>query len=85
MSFHLIDYAIIAFCFIAAVISGFVFSRKSATNLKSYFLGSENKWWMLAASGASTNFSINGTVWNIAILMVLGMKAFFCHVGVVDA
>jgi Na+/proline symporter len=32
---------------------------------------------MLAASGASTNFSINGTVWNIAILMVLGMKSFF--------
>ena len=77
MHFHLIDYVIIGFGFLAAVISGFLFSRKSATNFRAYFLGSENKWWMLAASGASTNFSINGTVWNIAILMVLGMKSFF--------
>jgi solute:Na+ symporter, SSS family len=77
MNFHPIDYIIVACCFAAAVVSGFLFSRKSASSLKSYFLGSENKWWMLAASGASTNFSINGTVWNIAILMVLGMKSFF--------
>jgi SSS family solute:Na+ symporter len=77
MHFHLIDYVVIALGFIAAIASGFIFSRKSAESLKTYFLGSENKWWMLAASGASTNFSINGTVWNIAILMVLGMKSFF--------
>jgi len=77
MHFKFVDYAIVAFCFLTAVVSGFLFSRKSAGSLKAYFLGSENKWWMLAASGASTNFSINGTVWNIAILMVLGMKSFF--------
>lgn len=77
MHFAAIDYLIIGAFFAIAVGSGFFFSRKSAESEKSYFLGAENKWWMLAASGASTNFSVNGTVWNLAILMVLGMKSFF--------
>jgi len=77
MCFALIDYLIIGVFFLIAVGAGFFFSRKSAESQKTYFLGAENKWWMLAASGASTNFSINGTVWNLAILMVLGMKSFF--------
>jgi SSS family solute:Na+ symporter len=77
MHFHAIDYVICGLFFVIAVASGSVLSRRSAKSYRSYFLGSENKWWMLAASGASTNFSINGTVWNIAILMVLGMKSFF--------
>lgn len=77
MHFTLIDYLIIGVFFLIAVGAGFFFSRKSAESEKTYFLGAENKWWMLAASGASTNFSINGTVWNLAILMVLGMKSFY--------
>jgi Na+/proline symporter len=77
MHFAVIDYLIIGVFFAVAVGAGFFFSRKSAESEKSYFLGAENKWWMLAASGASTNFSVNGTVWNLAILMVLGMKSFF--------
>ena len=74
---QLIDWLIVGvfFCLVAG--AGFIFSRKSAESSRSYFLGAENKWWMLAASGASTNFSINGTVWNLAILMVLGMKSFW--------
>lgn len=72
-----IDWLIVGVFFTIVVGAGFVFSRKSAESSKSYFLGAENKWWMLAASGASTNFSINGTVWNLAILMVLGMKSFW--------
>ena len=72
-----IDWLIVTVFFLTVVGAGFMFSRKSAESSKSYFLGAENKWWMLAASGASTNFSINGTVWNLAILMVLGMKSFW--------
>lgn len=72
-----IDWLIVVVFFLIVVGSGLLFSRKSAESSKSYFLGAENKWWMLAASGASTNFSINGTVWNLAILMVLGMKSFW--------
>lgn len=74
---HIIDWIIIGVFFTVVVGAGFMFSRKSSESSKSYFLGAENKWWMLAASGASTNFSINGTVWNLAILMVLGMKSFW--------
>ncbi len=74
---YFIDWLIVTIFFLVVVGAGFVFSRKSAESSKSYFLGAENKWWMLAASGASTNFSINGTVWNLAILMVLGMKSFW--------
>jgi Na+/proline symporter len=77
MYFALIDFLIIGAFFLIAVGAGFFFSRKSAESQKTYFLGAENKWWMLAASGASTNFSINGTVCNLAILMVLGMKSFY--------
>ncbi|MCW1923845.1 hypothetical protein OKA05_14855 [Luteolibacter arcticus] len=74
---HSIDWFIVGAFFFVVVGAGFRFSRKSAESSKSYFLGAENKWWMLAASGASTNFSVNGTVWNLAILMVLGMKSFW--------
>lgn len=74
---HFLDWLIIVVFFLVVVGAGFVFSRKSAKSSKSYFLGDGNKWWMLAASGASSNFSINGTVWNLAILMVLGMKSFW--------
>jgi Na+/proline symporter len=77
MHFQLIDYLILGVFFLTVVGAGFFFSKKSAESSKSYFLGAENKWWMLAASGASTNFSVNGTVWNLAILMVLGMKSFY--------
>ena len=72
-----IDWLIVGVFFAVVVGAGFVFSHKSAESSKAYFLGAENKWWMLAASGASTNFSVNGTVWNLAILMVLGMKSFW--------
>jgi SSS family solute:Na+ symporter len=74
---HFIDWLILSVFLIIVVGAGLLCSRKSAESEKSYFLGSENKWWMLAASGAATNFSINGTVWNLAILMVLGMKSFW--------
>ncbi len=72
-----IDYMVLALFFVGAATIGLFFSRRSAKSYKSYFLGSENKWWMLAASGASTHFSLQGTVWNVAILMILGMKSFY--------
>ena len=72
-----LDILIVAAYFVATVVIGVYYLRQASQSVRSYFLGAENKWWMLAASEASTNFSINGTVWNLAILMVLGMKSFF--------
>jgi len=77
MRFRLIDYLVLAIFFVSAAGMGILFARRSAKSYKSYIIGSENKWWMLAASGASTNFSVMGTVWNLAILMILGMKSFY--------
>jgi solute:Na+ symporter, SSS family len=58
--------------------AGFFFSRKSATSIQSYFLGdNQSKWWMLAASGSASNYSISGTIWFISILIVLGMKSWW--------
>ena len=73
-----IDIAIIVAYFLITVGVGFYFSRKSATGIKSYFLGdNQSKWWMLAFSGSASNYSLAGTVWFISILIVLGMKSWY--------
>ena len=73
-----IDYVILAAYFVVTIGAGVYFSRRSARGMRSYFLGdNQSKWWMLAASGASTNYSVSGTVWNIAMLMVLEMKSWW--------
>ena len=73
-----VDYVIVVVFFAVSLGAGVFFSKRSGKSAKAYFLGNnENKWWMLAASGASSNFSISGTIWNLAILMVLGMKSFW--------
>ncbi len=73
-----IDISIISIYFAITIGASVYFSRKSATGMRSYFLGdNQGKWWMLAASGASTNYSISGTVWMISMLMVLGMKSWW--------
>lgn len=58
--------------------AGIWFARASASGLRSYFLGdNKQKWWMLACSGSATNYSVDGTVWMISMLMVLGMKSWW--------
>ena len=73
-----VDIAILVAYFVLMIGAGIYFSRKSATGMRSYFLGdNQGKWWMLACSGASTNYSLSGTVWMISMLMVLGMKSWW--------
>ncbi len=73
-----IDIAIIVAYFVITIGAGIFFSRKSATSIQSYFLGdNQSKWWMLAASGSASNYSIAGTIWFISILIVLGMKSWW--------
>jgi len=73
-----IDIAIIVAYFLITIGAGIFFSRKSATSIQSYFLGdNQSKWWMLAASGSASNYSIAGTIWFISILIVLGMKSWW--------
>jgi len=73
-----IDILIIASYFVLTVLAGFFYSRKSATSIKSYFLGdNQSKWWMLAASGSTSNYSLAGTIWFVSMLIVLGMKSWW--------
>jgi len=76
MSLHLslFDWVILGFYFTMILTVGIWFTKISARGLRSYFLGeNEQKWWMLAASGSASNYSVDATVWNISMLMVLGM------------
>lgn len=74
----LTDYSIVLAFLALSVGAGLYFSRASAASTKSYFLGdNDNAWWMLAASGSSSNFSLMGTIWMVSMVVVLGMKSFW--------
>jgi solute:Na+ symporter, SSS family len=73
-----LDIIVVAAYFAVTVAAGIWFTRESAQGVRSYFLGdNKEKWWMLACSGSATNYSVDGTVWNISMLMVLGMKSWW--------
>jgi SSS family solute:Na+ symporter len=75
---HPLDIVVLVAYFVIVVAAGFWFTRQSAAGLRSYFLGeNKEKWWMLACSGSATNYSVDGTVWNISMLMVLGMASWY--------
>lgn len=74
----LADTVVIIAYFAVTLGAGVWFARSSATGLRSYFLGdNKQKWWMLACSGSATNYSVDGTVWMISMVMVLGMKSWW--------
>jgi len=73
-----IDLAIIALYFAVVLTAGFWFTRKSARNMDSYFLGNKAlPWWMLGLSGSASNFDITGTMWLVSLIYLLGFKAFW--------
>lgn len=72
------DFLVLAAYFIITIVAGVWFTRSSAKGLRCYFLGeNKEKWWMLACSGSAANYSVDGTVWNISMLMVLGMMSWY--------
>ncbi|NWK57500.1 hypothetical protein HW115_17920 [Verrucomicrobiaceae bacterium N1E253] len=74
----IIDFLVLGLYFAVTLGAGLWFARESSSGLRSYFLGdNRQKWWMLACSGSSTNYSVDGTVWMISMLMVLGMKSWW--------
>lgn len=78
MRLHVWDIVVLAAYFVVTIAAGVWFTRESAHGLRSYFLGeNREKWWMLACSGSATNYSVDGTVWNISMLMVLGMMSWY--------
>jgi SSS family solute:Na+ symporter len=73
-----LDLAIIALYFLGMIAIGVYHSRRASKSVRSYFL-SENrqKWWMLAASGAASNFDVAGTMFLVSLFYVAGMRGFW--------
>ena len=59
----MVDLFILLAYLIGIVCVGIYFSRQAAGSMRSYFLGGNTcRWWMLAASGAASNYDIAGTM-----------------------
>ena len=75
---NILDLAIIALYFLGMIAIGVYHSRSASKSVRSYFL-SENrqKWWMLAASGAASNFDVAGTMFLVSLFYVAGLRGFW--------
>jgi SSS family solute:Na+ symporter len=75
---NLLDILIIAVYFAGMLAVGIYHSRRAAGSVRSYFLGdNQGKWWMLAASGAASNFDVAGTMFLVSLFYVTGMRGFW--------
>jgi len=73
-----IDLAIIALYFLGMIGIGVYHSRAASGSVRSYFLGANRQaWWMLAASGASSNFDVAGTMFLVSLFYVAGLRGFW--------
>jgi solute:Na+ symporter, SSS family len=73
-----LDLAIIAIYFAAMIAIGVYHSRGASSSMRSYFLGANReKWWMLAASGAASNFDVAGTMFLVSLFYVAGLRGFW--------
>jgi solute:Na+ symporter, SSS family len=73
-----VDVAIIGIYFAAMLAVGFYHSRRASSSVRSYFLdNNRGRWWMLAASGAASNFDIAGTMFLVSLFYVLGFRGFW--------
>ena len=75
---HTIDLAIIGLYCLGMLAIGLWHSRVSADSTRAYFLGeNKGKWWMLAASGAASNFDVSGTMFMVSLFYLVGLRAFW--------
>jgi len=73
-----IDLAVLALYFVGMVAIGVYHTRTASHSVRSYFLGeNRGKWWMLAASGASANFDVAGTMFLVSLFYVVGFRGFW--------
>jgi len=73
-----LDFAIIAVYFAIMLAVGVSHARRASGSIRSYFLGdNRGSWWMLAASGAASNFDVSGTMFLVSLFYVVGFHAFW--------
>ena len=75
---NVIDFSIIAVYFLGMIAIGVYHTRRASSSVRSYFLGANRqKWWMLAASGAASNFDVAGTMFLVSLFYVAGLRGFW--------
>lgn len=73
---HTIDILIIIAYFIMIIAIGYLMSKKSDTDLNTYFLGGNSmKWYVLGLSNSSGMFDVNAVSWRLAILIMYGVQS----------
>ena len=73
-----LDVGIVIAYLLGMLAIGIAHSRRSAGSVRSYFLGdNRGKWWMLAASGAASNFDVAGTMFLVSLFYVTGLRGFW--------
>jgi len=73
-----IDYAIVGGYLAMLLLVGFLLSKKAGADLESYFLGGRKlPWWVLGASGMSSNLDVAGTMMLVAMITMFGLQGFF--------
>jgi len=73
-----LDIAITALYFGVMLVIGVVHARRASGSMRSYYLGdNRSSWWMLAASGAASNFDVSGTMFLVSLFYIVGFHAFW--------
>lgn len=73
-----IDWVILLVYLAGIMWVGIYFSRRAAGSMRDYFLGgNSSRWWMLAASGAASNYDIAGTMFLVSLFYVVGLRSFW--------
>ncbi len=72
------DGSLVVVYLVVVLAVGFWSYRRTARNLKSYFLGDRKApWWALAMSGSVSNFDVAGTIWMVSVVMALGIRSYW--------
>jgi Na+/proline symporter len=75
MKLRLLDIAIIVVYFVTVISIGLWVSRRGVKNLGSYVLGGRAlPWFLLGVSNASGMFDVSGTMWQVYIGFIYGLK-----------
>ncbi|MCI0541168.1 MAG: hypothetical protein L0Z50_38695, partial [Verrucomicrobiales bacterium] len=73
-----LDSIIIVVYLTVLIVAGFILARRAGTDTDHYFLGGRKlPWWMLGASGMSSNLDVAGTMTILTMIHLYGLHGFF--------
>jgi len=76
MKLHAFDVAVVAAYFITVIAIGLWVSRRGTKDIGGYSLGARSlPWYMLGVSNASGMFDVSGTMWQVYVGFIYGLKS----------